>query len=58
MHRNKTEIRNLKNPTPLHNDAGPLSGLQRNALASLASFITYTTKLTKDVSAFLHNKAY
>ena len=30
--------------TPLQNDAGPLSGLQRNALASLVHFVTYTTK--------------
>ena len=31
---NKTGLESLKNPTPLRNDAGPLSGLQRNALAS------------------------
>ena len=37
--------------TPLRNDAGPLSGLQRNALASLVHFVTYTTKRTKDASA-------
>ena len=41
----------LKNPTPLRNDAGPLSGLQRNALASLVHFVTHTTKRTRDASA-------
>ena len=29
----------LKNPTPLRNAAGPLSGLQRNAPASLVRFV-------------------
>ena len=57
MYRNKAGMRNLNNPIPLHNDAGPLSGLQRNALASLVCFVTYTTKLTRDASALLHNKA-
>ena len=28
-----------RNPTPLRNDAVPLSGLQRNALASLVRFV-------------------
>ena len=41
----------VKNPTPLRNDAGPLSGLQRNALASLVHFVTHTTKRTRDASA-------
>ena len=36
---------------PLRSDAGPLSGLQRNALAFLVRFVTYTTKQTRDVSA-------
>ena len=36
---NKTRLESLKNPTPLRNDAGPLSGLQRNALASLVRFV-------------------
>ena len=36
---NKTGLESLKNPTPLRNDAGPLSGLQRNALASLVHFV-------------------
>ena len=49
--RNKAEIRNLKNPTPLQNHAGPLFGLQCNALASLVCFVTYTTKWTKDTNA-------
>ena len=44
-------MRNLKNPTPLQNDGGPLSGLQRNALASLVDFVNYTTKRTRDASA-------
>ena len=35
----------------LRNDAGPLSGLQRNALASLVHFVTHTTKRTRDVRA-------
>ena len=35
----------------LRNDAGPLSGLQRNALASLVHFVTNTTKPTRDASA-------
>ena len=30
---------NFKNPTPLRNDARPLSGPQRNALASLVHFV-------------------
>ena len=30
---------------------GPLSGLQRNALASLVRFVTYITKQTRDASA-------
>ena len=41
----------LKNPTPLRNDAGPLSGLQRNALASLVHFVVWVTKWTRDASA-------
>ena len=43
--------KSLKNRTPLRNDAGPLSGLQRNALASLVHFVTYSTKRTRDASA-------
>ena len=39
---NKTRLESLKNPTPLRNDAGPLSGLQRNALASLVHFVAHT----------------
>ena len=35
----------------IRNDAGPLSGLQRNALASLVHFVTHTTKRTRDASA-------
>ena len=53
-YRNKAEMRNLKNPTPLQNDAG----LQHHALASLVHFVIYTAKLTRDSSALLHNKAY
>ena len=41
-------MRNVKNPSPLQNDADPLSGLQRNALASLVRFVT---KRTRDASA-------
>ena len=44
-------LESIKNPTPLRNDAGPLSGLQCNALASLVHFVTYTTKRTRDASA-------
>ena len=49
---NKTGLETLKNPTLLRNDAGPLSGLQRNALASLVHFVTHTTKRTRDASAW------
>ena len=48
---NKTGLESIKNPTPLRNDAGPLSGLQRNALASLVHFVTHTTKRTRDAGA-------
>ena len=41
----------LKNPTPTTERCRPLSGLQRNALASLVHFVTYTTKRTRDASA-------
>ena len=34
----------IKNPTPIQNDGDPLSGLQRNAPASLVHFVTYITK--------------
>ena len=51
MYRDKAEMRNFKNPTPLQNNAGPISGLQCNALPSLVRFVTYTTKLTRDASA-------
>ena len=44
-------LESLKNPIPLRNDAGPLSGLQRNALASLVHFVTHTTKRTRDAGA-------
>ena len=44
-------VRKPQNPTPLRNDAGPLSGLQRNALASLVHCVTHTTKWTRDASA-------
>ena len=32
-------VRKPQEPYPLRNDAGPLSGLQRNALASLVHFV-------------------
>ena len=32
-------VRKHQEPYPLRNDAGPLSGLQRNALASLVRFV-------------------
>ena len=32
-------VRSLKNPTPLRNDASPLSCLQRNVLASLVRLV-------------------
>ena len=48
---NKTGLESLKNPTTLRNDAGPLSGLQCNALASLVHFVAHTTKRTRDASA-------
>ena len=35
-------VRKPQEPYPLRNDAGPLSGLQRNALASLVHFVTHT----------------
>ena len=41
----------LKNTTLLRNNVSLLSGLQRNALASLVCFVTYTTKQTRDASA-------
>ena len=49
---NKTGLESIKNPTPLRNDAGPLSGLQRNTLASLVHFVTHTTKRTRDASVY------
>ena len=48
---NKTGLESLKNSTPLRNDAGPLSGLQRNALESLVRFVVQVTKWTRDASA-------
>ena len=36
---NKAGLESLKNHTPLRNDGGPLSGLQRNELASLVHFV-------------------
>ena len=42
-----------RNPTPLRNNDGPFSGLERNAFASLVHFVTYTTKRTRDASALL-----
>ena len=44
-------MRKPQEPTPLRNDAVPLSGLQRNSLVSLVHFVTYTTKQTRDASA-------
>ena len=42
----------IKNTTTiLRKDGGLLFGLQRNALASLVHFVTYTTKCTRDASA-------
>ena len=41
----------LRNTTLLRNNVSLLSGLQRNALASLVCFVTYTTKRTRDASA-------
>ena len=37
--RNKAGMKKLKNTTLLRNDGGFLSGLQRNALASLVHFV-------------------
>ena len=56
MYTNKTGLESLKNPTPLRNNAGPLSSLQRNALASLVRFVTHTTKRTRDASALRTTK--
>ena len=36
---NKAGMRKPQEPYPLRNDAVPLSGLQRNALASLVRFV-------------------
>ena len=38
-------------PYPTTERCRPLSGLQRNALASLVHFVTHTTKRTRDASA-------
>ena len=51
MYRNKAQMRNLKKLTPLHNNAGPLFGLQCNALVSLVYFVTYTRKRTTCMDA-------
>ena len=51
MYTNKTGLESLKNATPLWNDTGPFSGLQRNGLAPLVQFVTHTTKRTRDASA-------
>ena len=45
------DVKTSRTLPPLRNDAVPLSGLQRNAVASLVPFVTYTTKRTRDASA-------
>ena len=42
-------VRKPQEPTPLRNDAGPLSGLQRNAFASLVRFVTKRTTVGMQV---------
>ena len=44
-------LKKPQEPNPLRNDANPLSGLQRNALASLVRFVVQVTKRTRDASA-------
>ena len=44
-------VRNHQEPYPTRVRCRPLSGLQRNALASLVHFVTHTTKRTRDASA-------
>ena len=48
---NKAGMRKPQEPYPLRKNATPLSGLQRNALASLVHFVTYTTMRTRDANA-------
>ena len=57
MGTNKTGLECLKNPTPLRNDTGPLSGLQRNALASLVQIVAHTQQFELGMQVALRIEA-